>query len=44
MKVELKSLESVLSKLKKRYAKDPNKPLGDGIIDLESLIRTLNKI
>jgi hypothetical protein len=41
---EIKSLESVLTKLQKKYEKTTIKPLGDAIIVVETALRTIKSI
>lgn len=44
MVTELKTLTTLQTKLKKKYDKQANKPLGDALLDLQTLIRTLKKV
>jgi len=41
---EIKSLESVKTKLEKKYDKQPDKKLGDAILVVENAIRTVKQI
>lgn len=41
---EIKSLEGILDKLQKKYEKQPNKPLGDAILVMETAVRTVKSI
>lgn len=41
---EIKSLESVLGKLEKKYEKTTTKPIGDAILEVQNAIRAVKKI
>ena len=41
---ELKAAESLLSKLNKKYSKEPHQTLGTAIIDMELLIMRLKEL
>jgi hypothetical protein len=41
---EIKSLEGVLTKLKKKYEKTTTKPIGDAILVVETAIRAVKSI
>ena len=44
METEIKTLVTLQKKLQKKYDAKANKPLGDSMLDLEVLIRSLKKV
>jgi hypothetical protein len=44
IKVETTSLETLISKLEKKYSDESNKPLNDTITHLQSALRSIKKV